>query len=365
MKSKISVSLSIISLVMLSGCDWFGAKNTNGSGTMTSSEAVKTDVPQVKGEVLLSMDGKTLLTVPEFEEEMAQFLDLQPQYKQMMAFMPDAEYQIFSNVKSERILDEWARKNKLTERLDFKRELEKIERLGKRQLAVKYFIEAHPVSVPASDVRKFYEENKTVYPDLQVSKGGVTAKGVKFDTEDAANAFLDKVKGGDFEKVAKDEKQTVKNFKNVSDKSLEVDEAVRKKLVGYKTFPAAAEVVKAKDKDKDVYWVIKAQSKEEAKYVPFDEIKDKIEEFLKEQKKGEMFMKELEKLQKELGITEHKEYFDRKKKEREAEQEKMKKEYEKKMEAKKAAKAADNKNKPAEGTKVAAKSEAQSQTKAA
>ena len=106
-----------------------------------------------------------------------------------------------------------------------------------------------------------------------------------------------------------------------------------------KKFPSSVEVVTAKDKDKDIFWVVIAQSKEEPKYVPFEEIKGKIEEFLKEQKKGEMFMKELEKLQKDLNITEHKEYFDRKKKEREAEQEKMKKEYEKKMEAKKAAKA--------------------------
>lgn len=375
MKSKVSVSLSLVSLLALSGCDWFGAKKISDSASVASTESVKTDVAQPKGEALLSINGKVLLTVPEFEEEMAQFLDLQPQYKQMMAFMPDAEYQIFSNVKSERILDEWANKNKLNERADFKKELEKIERLGRRQLAVKYFIDAHPVSVPASDVRKFYDENKTVYPDLQVSKGGITAKAIKFNTQDAAKAFVDKVSaaGADFEKAAKDENLTVKNFKNVNDKSFEVEDAIRKKLLELKKFPSSVEVVTAKDKDKDIFWVVIAQSKEEPKYVPFEEIKGKIEEFLKEQKKGEMFMKELEKLQKDLNITEHKEYFDRKKKEREAEQEKMKKEYEKKMEAKKAAKSAENTNKPVESTKVAAnsaksdvqKSAPQSQTKAA
>jgi len=374
MKSKISVSLSLVSLLALSGCDWFGAKKPEGSATAASPESVKTDVPQQpKGEVLLSLNDKVLLTVPEFEEEMAQFLELQPQYKQMMAFMPDAEYQIFSNVKSERILDEWANKNKLAERADFKKELEKIVKLGRRQLAVKYFVEAHPISVPASDVRKFYDENKTMYPDLQVSKGGIQAKGVKFDTKDAAQAFKDKVAGGDLEKIAKDDKHTVKNFKGVSDKSFEIDEAVRTKLLEFKKFPSEVVVVAAKDKDKEVFWVIKAQSKEEPKYVPFDEIKDKIEEFLKEQKKGEMFMKELEKLQKELGITEHKDYFDRKKKEREAEQEKMKKEYEKKMQAKKGAQSADNQSKPESASKVAVspakpnqeKAAAQSQTKAA
>lgn len=305
-------ALTISLVVVLSQC----GLGTKSEESKTESTSAAIDQAAGAGEVLLSIDGKPRITVERFENYVSTVLDAQPQLKQLIALMPDAEMELFKSMANEELLQSWLAKNGIDQKESYKKDLQMITDFGKRQLAVKYFQEAHPVVISEAEVRKYYEENKKTIPELMVSRGGVTAQIASFDTPAAAQAFYAKVKDGkgDFEQAVKEAKGTVKSVAEIHEMSFDVDPAIRHKMSEVKKFPAI-ELVNSKDKS----WVIKATGKKEAQYVPFDQIKPRIEQFLQQQKMGELFTKELESLKSDFKVIENKEYFERKKKMKEEE----------------------------------------------
>ncbi|HEX2978315.1 MAG TPA: peptidylprolyl isomerase [Candidatus Babeliales bacterium] len=303
-------------LVVLPQCDFFGSKNEERS----ESSAAVDQMPAGSGEVLLSIDGKPRITVDRFENYVSTVLEAQPQLKQLIALMPDAEMELFKSMANEEMLQAWLAKSGIDQKDAYKKDLQMIVDFGKRQLAVKYFQEAHPVNVSEAEVRKYYDENKKTIPELMMNRGGVAAQIATFDKPSDAQAFLAKVKEGkaDFEQAAREAKGNVKSFQEINEMSFDVDPVVREKINGMKKFPAI-EMASGKDKT----WVIKATAKKDAQYVPFDQIKPRIEAFLQQQKMGELFNKELESLRNEFKIVENKDYFERKKKLKEEEMNNM------------------------------------------
>ncbi|MBI2775220.1 peptidyl-prolyl cis-trans isomerase [Candidatus Dependentiae bacterium] len=304
-------------LAVLPQCDFFGSKNEERT---ESSSAAADQMPAGSGEVLLSIDGKPRITVDRFENYVSTVLEAQPQLKQLIALMPDAEMELFKSMANEEMLQAWLAKSGMDQKEAYKKDLQMIVDFGKRQLAVKYFQEAHPVTVSEAEVRKYYDENKKTIPELMMNRGGVAAQIATFDKQADAQAFFAKVKEGkaDFEQAAREAKGTVKSFQEINEMSFDVDPAVREKINSMKKFPAI-EMATGKDKA----WVIKATAKKDAQYVPFDQIKPRIEAFLQQQKMGELFTKELESLRNEFKIVENKDYFERKKKLKEEEMNNM------------------------------------------
>ena len=82
-----------------------------------------------------------------------------------------------------------------------------------------------------------------------------------------------------------------------------------------KKFPSV-EFIQVNDKS---FAVVKAISKKEPQYVPFDQVKPGIEAMLKQQKIAEVLNKELEKLAQQYNGMVNKEYFERKSKAKEQE----------------------------------------------
>lgn len=318
-KKLLSLPIAISSLLFLANCDMFKSNDKKPEGATTpqtaakASETAKTGV----GEILLYIGDKAAVTANEFEEYMESVMEAQPQFKQLMAFMPDAEYELFNQMKGELAIQSWVESNKIDQRADYKKEREGALKLLDRQLAQKYFQQEYPVKVTESDARKFYDENKDKYRELMVSPGGVNAEAVFFEKEDLANAFATKVKeaGVDFAKTAKDQSLKLKEFKQVTSESFDVEAPVRDKIIAMKKFPSIDTI-----KVKTGVWVVKAKNKDERKYVPFDQVKEGLMNHLKTQR---IFTDELDKLKEKFNFKENKDYFDRKKAAREQEMKKM------------------------------------------
>ncbi len=306
-------------LVILPQCDLFKKTEKADRAQVADSSGAMADT-QSGGEVLLTIDGHPRITVDRFESYMNTVLDAQPQLKQLINLMPEAETELFKSMANEELLQAWIAKNGIDQGAGYKKDLQMIQDFGKRQLAIKYFQEQHPAKISEAEVRKYYDENKKTTPELMTSRGGISAMLLSFEKPDEAENFFALVKDGknDFVAKAREAKLPAKELKEVTEMSYEVEGPVRDALVAMTKFPAT-QMIKGKDKT----YVVKATAKKEPQYVPFEQIKQRLEGFLQQQKMAELFTAELEKLKNEFKMVENKDYFDRRKKSKEEQMNKM------------------------------------------
>ncbi|MGE0206622.1 MAG: hypothetical protein AB7R69_02120 [Candidatus Babeliales bacterium] len=329
-KKIFSLSALVTSLIVLSSCDWGKKEEVKKETSSTAQES--TAAPT--GEVLLTINGKPAITTSQFEEYKNSVLDAQPQLRQLMAFMPDAEMELFKSMANEIMLKNWIEKHGIDKRADYQKDRRMGQEFLDRQLAIKYFQQEYPkmakVEVTDAEARKIYDEKKETTPELMISQGGITIELVEFKQEAPAKEFFEKVKeaGKDFMQVAKDAQLKPKEIKGVNGQSFEVDGAVREKVTKMSRLPAT-ELIKGKDK----FFVVRAVVKDEAKYVPFEQDKEPIKQQLKAQK---LFTEELDKLRKDFDIQENNAFFEKQKQARQEELERMKEEAQKQMQKKQA-----------------------------
>ncbi|MEX0939916.1 MAG: hypothetical protein WDZ41_00985 [Candidatus Babeliales bacterium] len=345
MKRKfLSLSLLMVSLLFLPNCDWFKPKpimEKDEEAVPLRPSGVTSDTNMIKvpnGQVLLTIKGKDVLTVPQFEEYVEEAAKANPQIKQIISFYPDAESELFKTKMNELVIQEWLKDQNVRQRPEYQKDLKQAMDLVEQQLALKYFFEEYPkmqkIEITDAQAKKDYEKRKETSPEeITISRGGVNAQGVMFEKEADAKEFLNKIKeaGANFEKAAKDQKLMIKEFKQVNAQSFDIEAPIREKLLEMKQFPQT-QLIKTKDK----FWVVQATSKEETQYVPFEQVKDAIKQQLKVNR---LFTEELEKLKKQMNVKEHTEYFEKKKKEREKEMEKMQQQMKKQENMQKKAKA--------------------------
>lgn len=306
MNSHRSASLAVVtaSLLFLPQCDMFKKQcaSETSTGTGATSES---------GQALLTIGNNVEATVEGFEGWTEKFFTAQPQYKQFVEMNPELKKNLAESYLTERTLKAWVVNQGIHNTEEYKKELNDIIELGKQQLAAKYFQEKNPSTVTAADVRKYYDENKDV-PGIKINDGGVATLSVKFAKQADAQAFFDAVKDAsvDFEKAAKDKNLMVKNYKEVHSKRFDVAEPVRKQLEGVKKFPSVI-LVKVDDNNVEV---VKAVKKEEAQYVPFEQVKEQIEGFLKQQNMANMFQfdsAEMQKIRKDLDVKVNTDAFEK------------------------------------------------------
>jgi cytidylate kinase len=259
-------------------------------------------------EILMTINGKPVITVADFEADYEQNLEQQPQLKSFAAFMPDFKLTIFSNLAAQKLIEHWAVNNKVVDKPEYKADRKQLLDRIDRALATKYFQAEHPIAVTDVEVKKFYDDNKdTVYA---MSPSGVTASGIVFDKEASAKDFLAKVQqpGATFNKVAKEMKLVTRAFGRVNDQNQTIDQTLKGKILAVKKFPS----VQLFNADK-AFWVVQVTGREEAKYYPFEQAKQDAHDRLTTERMTEMFNIELEKLKKEYQVVEYKGYFEAKK----------------------------------------------------
>lgn len=294
---SVSLLFTPLLLALLPGC-WPLSEST----TVSTSEDSQTVIVADDGTpVLMKINGRPVITVKKIEDEFNHLLEENPNFKQVLAFMPEAKLNFFEGMVSQQIIDEYVHRNRIDQSAAYQKELEKTIEQVRRMLNMNYFSERHPVEVSEAEMKKFYDENKDKHPELVQSQGGVKAEGVSFNNEDDAKAFLAQAKESNdsFEKAATEAGygSQYRDFKLVNLQSMQVDPTLRAKIVKLTKFPTVEIINVGSD-----WWVVKADSKVEAMYVPFDQVKAGLQEALKKQKQMEMFEKVIDTYKNEYGV---------------------------------------------------------------
>lgn len=304
----------LLPVVMLPGCgvlDW--VKNKFGGGSKGTEQVVDFSSPMTNvsiddhSEVLVTINGKPAITSKSFERDFETLLEENPQLKSVLPFMPDARKNFLGGLVNQEIVDLYVRDHKLDQKPEYKQDLERLQRSVVRMLNTKYFAAAHPVTVEDAEVVAYYENNKDKMQELIISRGGMQTWGVQFEKEADAKAFQAKVQGKALQDVAKAENMAdkVKDFKLVNKQSIGIDPVLRSKIVALEKVPAT-EVVKVNDK---TFWVVQVTSKEDAKYRPFEEVKEPIRQLVEREKSNEALQKAIEDLKQEMHVAINYDYF--------------------------------------------------------
>lgn len=286
---KFALALLLVPMVFLPGCGWLDCLR----GKKESAEG---------GKAVVTMSGDVVITTKSFEAEFEQLLAENPHLQSVLAMMPDAKKNFLMGMVNQQVVDKWVSANKIDQKEEYTKELDRMMRQVKRMLNTKYFGLEHPVQVGETEVTEFYNKNKETMPDLIVSRGGVKASGVSFEKEAEAKAFVAKVRElKDISKAASALHVTknLRDFKLVNSQSLGMDAALREKIVNLEKVPCV-ELVKVSDKS---FWVVSATAKEESQYRPLEQVKAGLEQYVAKEKRMEMFDKEISKLKADYNVV--------------------------------------------------------------
>ncbi|HEX4068501.1 MAG TPA: peptidyl-prolyl cis-trans isomerase [Candidatus Babeliales bacterium] len=308
LQKKILMSGVLATLSFLPGCALFDrSQGTSAEGEEYSAASVA----PLTGDVLVTMKGKPIITTDTLAMEKEKFLKANPQIRQALAFMPDPkefDRNLVDGLIGQKIADEYVISHKINDTAAYKTELKDLCESMERMLNAKYFGEHLTVTVPDSEVKAFYDANKDKLRGVMTSPGGIMASGVEFNDNAAAKAFAARAKStpGGFKKVAQDDglNAKIKDFKLVNSQSIGIEPVLRDKIVALKTVPSI-DVMEVNGK----FWVVNAANKEEPKFVPYEQVKDKLKQELEQNKRVELFEKEIGKLRTDYGVEVNEDYF--------------------------------------------------------
>ena len=141
-----TLAVSIVGLGLLSGCGWF-SKDKQGA---TESSVAN------KGDVLLSIDGKPVLTVEEYEEQLEMARQAHQEIDMLLQMMPNAEKEyIFQGIMTGKIMKEWAAKEGIDKSPEFLKQQAQMHDAMDLNLYMKAFYDKHPLHIADSDVTEF------------------------------------------------------------------------------------------------------------------------------------------------------------------------------------------------------------------
>ena len=303
-KSVISLVL-VGSLFLLTGC--WGEK---------SKEVKSEDLSEVSAknsEVLLSIDGKPVLYVDDFEGQKMMAQQSNQQLNMILQMMPDAEYaMLFKSIEAGHLMKEWVVRSGIDQKAELVKQRRQYHDAIDLQLYMKYYEDAHPVEVTEREAEAFYKAKRDQIPGLIVSQAGVDIVHTNFATKAKAEEFAAKVKDGSekhFKAVAKEAGVKVEEM-IVSADSV-INDSLKNSVLAATKFPSK-EVVKMDDNS---YWVVGLLKKKDAEYRSFEtpEIKQGITKMCKDEKREVELTKQVEQLNKEYNVVENKAYFENKK----------------------------------------------------
>lgn len=297
------LSLLLVPMLLLPGC-W----NSQEKEQIQESQEVErvTVAPDAKviddgSPVLMKVDGRAVITLNSIDKDFDRLLEENPQFKQVLAYMPDAKLNYFQGMANQKVINAYISKNKIDQSAEYQKELEKTMEQVKDMLNMNYFDVRHAAEVSDAEVKRFYDENKDKIPNLMQSQGGVKAEGVSFANQEDAGAFLAKAKETQesLDKLATEAgfADKYQDFKLVNLQSAQVDPSLKANITKLNRLPAL-ELFDVDGK----WWVVKAYSKTEPTYVPFESVKPMLEEHLQKQKQAEVREKALDKYKKEYSV---------------------------------------------------------------
>ncbi len=275
--------------------------------------------------VLLTMAGKPVLTVKEFDDLLSEVASSDPQVGFILQYDPiRVKESLFENKVRLVIMSEWAQTTGVRNTEKYKADEQKMLEQVHMMLDGQAFIQDHKVEISDADIQEYYDKNKNTDRRLLLAPAGIEAKAVLFEKDQQAQAdkFADKLKNNSkntkdtIENLAKSSDLDVSNLGIINDESANVIPEIKDAILAIQKFPHVAVV-----KCEEGYWVILASGKVAAKYRPLDQVKDSLRELLLPEKIKQMFDAEMPKLAQKFKIVENKQYFEELKKKQAAKQE--------------------------------------------
>lgn len=303
-------TLSLL-LLLLPACDWFKQCT---SGSCSSSQTMDNNIsPELQKEVVISFAGRPVVTGADLEKSIQMLMQAQPAFQQMWPFMGAEQQmqvlkQIAENLAAERIMHEYVKRSGLDKTAEFKENARQIHDAVDRDLAMRAFQNELVKNIVISDeeAQKYYETHRDKpnfkRPPFVAGGSGIqTEVIVASSVKEAQDIAAQAKKNSNFEAVAKSFNKKVMNLGTVAQQSMNVDTAIKTKLMGVKRFPSI-EVVKGSDK-KD--YVVKAISKKDEQFADFSkpEVKEAVKEMLLGERFSDIFNKKMADLKAEYNVV--------------------------------------------------------------
>jgi len=321
LQKKVFVLLPMAALlVTLPGClDWFGGgkkaapavKKSPAKGeTSQAKDVVKAEAPVAEdgSKVLITMAGKSLVTEKSLQEEIERLAGSSPELKEAMAFMgPQIKHMIADQLILRAVIGRYIDERGIDKQDEYRKSLECVMAHARDSVNQQFFVKDIKASASEREVRDYYNKERERF---LVSQGGRKTKGVQFDTEALAKAFLRKVKssGNDIVKAAQGEDglaEKVRDFGLVHEDKIGIDPTLRTKILEVRgSAIPGAEVIEV---DENTFWVVSISGQEEKKYRTFDEVKEQLKRILDEQAVAEASTKKLDSLKEKYGIEDFRE----------------------------------------------------------
>jgi hypothetical protein len=300
-KKHISRGITVLmigSLVVLPSCglvDW--VKNTFGgkSSTPQSSNEMSVAVASVDdgSAVLVTMNGKPLITKNMLEAEKKKLIEANPQMEAMLQLMDENQLNrnLVDGMASREIIRKYVKDKNIQESEKYKHDLEMALNQVRDLLNTRFFME-------------------DAIPNLILSRGGVEAVGISFANDKAAKEFVEKVKAekNNIAAAAKaaNLSEQLKDFNLVNAESIGINPELRDKIVAIKTTPSLQTF-----KVGNEVWVVAAKRKEEPQYRDLDSVKVEIRQLLEKDKTMKVVEQEIARLKKEYGVALQEDQFAR------------------------------------------------------
>jgi|GEM_PF-660536 len=306
-KRSVTTFLLVGSLLVLTGC--FGEKEKKNDAVKVSENVHTADG---RGDLLLSIDGKPVLYSQDFEDQKAMALQSDQRLQMILQVMPDAEYDmIFKSLEATHVLTEWVVREKLDQNPEFIKTLRQYQDAIYKQMCLKAYQDAHPLTVTEKEAKEYYEVNKDKIQGLTITSAGVETLCVKFADKEEAERFLHKVKDGSkkhFDAAAQESHVTV--IPMVINAEGYADEVLKTVALSATKFPSK-DMVKMTDGS---YMVVGMIGKKDPEYHSFDlpEVKQGITQMCMSSKREEAQLADVKKLKKEYNVVEDRTYFDKK-----------------------------------------------------
>lgn len=243
------------------------------------TEKEKEPEKEDKSQALITVGNKTIFTKNDLENFCQETSEVEPQFEMLLQYSPHLKCQLLlQHVVPLEIAKIWAEKEgkmddpKLQHRIN-----QECKNVKSRLVYAKFQEEAlNNIDKSDSALKSFYDKNKDTMPIFQRSAflktpALTSALLVEFDKEGDANKFEAKAKAPntDFKALATQDKKRVKELKDISSETKDLDPTVISKLETTKV----GQVVKTTS-GKDKYSVIKVTDKKEAKHLNYEEIKE-------------------------------------------------------------------------------------------
>ena len=293
--SKTNMTVCALSLLVFAPGCWKSEKNND-------QQLLGISPVNDGSSVLLTIDGQPYITEKSFQVAFDQLIASNagnPQFQMMLNMLPNAKEEIFKGQSNEKIILYWAEKDGVTKTKEYQDKLEQGVKMLQVGLAAEFFQKEFndQLKPTEEEMRAWYEEHKN--PQLLVSPASFKALGVECSSTAEASTLYTQAK------------QAPKNFKSiagasrvkdlaVSEFSFDVDAAIKDAVSTVTKFPTALSVTATDGKQ----WVVVVTGSEEAKYQPYEQIKQGLEQMVAREKVGKFYTERLNQLRAEYNVVE-------------------------------------------------------------